>query len=103
MRKMWMIGVVTLAMVVFGGRAEAGGAAGKPTNCVVLPSVSGWAAVCVWDSTGGSWIYNSNEWKPAQYDFTVPEWSRWYWVGVYDFATDSWLTGTWVAHFKTAG
>jgi hypothetical protein len=71
----------------------------KPTDTCVFPAVPGWAGIRVWDATAGAWVVSETRWQPTSFDFSVPQWNRWYWIGLWDFATGQWVSGQWLAHF----
>ncbi|MDH3981379.1 MAG: hypothetical protein OES84_00590 [Kiritimatiellaceae bacterium] len=77
-----------------------GGQIGLPLERLAIPSVDGSHLVCVWDESAGTWlksfeIYNHS----GSYDFQLPEWGKWYWVGLWDEASNSYVFSKWIGHF----
>ena len=79
---------------VFGGQVSI------PRERIALPQVSGNHLVCVWDETAGVWLESFKSYDhTGTYDFQVPEWGRWYLVGLWDSAAGAYVFGKWVGHF----
>ncbi|VGO14793.1 hypothetical protein PDESU_03362 [Pontiella desulfatans] len=78
------------------------GTVGKPTEHLALPEVSGGHLVCIWDQTAGAWIGGFESYDHSgTYNFAVPEWGRWYWIGLWDEAKGEYVYSKWIGHFLT--
>ena len=90
------------AILIWAGANTYSGEVGLPTEKLALPVVQGNHLVCIWDDASGDWMgdfvsYNHE----GVYDFAVPEWGRWYWVGLWDDVAGEYVFGKWVGHFPT--
>lgn len=92
---------VCLAVVLFVVCASAfAGQVGLPLEKLALPEVQGNHLICVWDQGAGAWVsgfesYDHN----GVYDFQLPEWGKWYWVGLWDEVAGEYVYGKWIGHF----
>ncbi len=78
------------------------GVAGLPRERVAIPVVEGSHLVCVWDEGAGEWLGEFEAYDHAgTYEFQLPEWGKWYWVGLWDEATGEYVFGKWIGHFLT--
>jgi len=78
------------------------GDAGLPTERLALPVVQGNHLICIWDDTAGEWLGEFSTYDHAgTFDFPVPEWEKWYWVGLWDDQTGEYVFGKWIGHFQT--
>ena len=76
------------------------GTVGLPTERIALPEIQGECQVCVWDEAAGEWMQTSEAYDHSgSYNFQLPEWDQWYWVGVMDAETGEYLFGKWVGNF----
>jgi len=76
------------------------GTVGLPTERIALPQIQGEHQVVVWDETAGEWLQVSEDYDHSgAYDFQLPEWDQWYWVGVLDVETGEYVFGKWVGNF----
>ncbi len=88
-------------LLIVGGNAVAG-VVGLPAERVALPAVQGEHLVCIWDETAGAWLQAFESYDHAgNYNFQLPEWGRWYWVGLWDSSSGSYVFGKWIGHFVT--
>lgn len=92
--------MTTLVMFVLLATAFAG-QIGKPLERLALPDVSGSHLVCIWDETAGAWMNPNHEVYDLSgtYDFQLPEWNRWYWIGLWDVAKGEYVYEKWIGHF----
>ncbi|MEE9368642.1 MAG: hypothetical protein V3V05_07220 [Pontiella sp.] len=78
------------------------GLVGLPKEKVALPIVQGSHLVCVWDEAAGNWLSGFENYDhTGVYDFQIPEWGTWYWIGLWDEAAGEYVVGKWIGHFKT--
>jgi len=93
--------VLILFMLIAGITAFAG-QVGLPTEQIALPDVQGNFLVCLWDDATGSWAgpFISYD-HTGSYRFEVPEWGKWYWIGLWDQANEQYVFAKWIGHFKT--
>jgi hypothetical protein len=97
MKKLLML----IAVLVLSGKAWSG-LVGLPTERLVLPAVEGSHLVCIWDETAEAWVKDFESYdQSGQYEFLVPEWGRWYWIGLWDEAAGEYVFGKWIGHFIT--
>ena len=79
------------------------GQVGLPTERLALPpTTAGNYLVCIWNESVGQWesgfeVYD----KSGSYNFTVPSWNNWYWIGLWDESAGKYVYGKWVGHFLT--
>lgn len=79
-----------------------GGVVGLPTEEIALPAVQGDHLVCIWDEEAQEWLHAFEDYDHAgSYGFQLPEWGKWYWIGLWDEAAGDYVFGKWVGHFKT--
>jgi hypothetical protein len=93
---------ITVAVMMLIGVCAYAGQVGLPEERLALPDVQGDHLVCIWDEAAGSWhtgftSYNHN----GSYSFQVPEWGRWYWIGLWDETNEEYVYGKWIGHFLT--
>lgn len=78
------------------------GQVGRPTEMIALPAVQGNHLVCIWDETAGQWLQDFESYEhEGTFQFQVPEWGKWYWIGLWDEAAGDYVFGKWVGHFPT--
>lgn len=92
--------IITTAILMMVCSLVFGGQVGLPKERLVLPEVSGQHLVCVWDDAAGTWLgsfeaYDNN----GVYEFQLPEFGKWYWVGLWDSSKSEYVFGKWVGHF----
>lgn len=93
--------IVTAVLLFMCGFGFAG-SVGLPFERLALPEVSGRHLVCVWDDAAGTWLGTFDTYDhQGIYDFQVPEWGRWYWVGLWDSAKGEYVFGKWIGHFAS--
>ncbi|MGE4488125.1 MAG: hypothetical protein AB7E95_01120 [Kiritimatiellales bacterium] len=96
MKKPW----IGLAVTVIAGLVQAGSVS-LPTEHIAIPLVSGTATIKVWDVEDQRWIFSTTSEQPTKFEFEVPEWDKWYWVGVWDHTAGKYVLGRWIGHEKT--
>ena len=78
-----------------------GGTIGLPVERLAMPVVSGDHLVCIWDAEANAWLQSFEQYDHAgTYDFKVPEWGRWYWVGLWDSDRGEYVFGKWIGYFS---
>lgn len=94
----------TLALIGFVVCMNAfSGQVGLPREHLALPAVAqGEYQVCIWDEAAGDWLGGFVSYgHEGSFDFNVPEWGRWYWIGLWDVTNEEYVFGKWIGHFKT--
>ena len=93
-----------LAIIIFAicATVSADPVVGLPTERIALPAVQGTHWVCIWDQAADDWYtafatYDNN----GEIVFQVPEWGKWYWIGLWDEANEQYVFSKWVGHFIT--
>ncbi len=77
------------------------GEVGLPCEVLALPEIEGDCLVCIWDEASGSWLQDFEQYDHAGvFDFEVPAWGQWYWVGLWDMAAGEYVFGKWIGHFQ---
>lgn len=93
--------ILALFLLLFGLNSFSGDI-GLPRELLALPQVQGRHLVCIWDKNAGSWLKSFEAYDhTGVYDFQVPEWDQWYWVGLWDESIGDYVFGKWVGHFPT--
>ncbi|HEY5653967.1 MAG TPA: hypothetical protein VIR63_06335 [Pontiella sp.] len=98
-----MIKRLVLAAVFFTGVSAYALQVGLPIERLALPEFEGEHLVCVWDEAAQDWhtafvTYNHN----GSLDFQVPEFGKWYWVGIWNETTGEYAFGKWIGHFPAS-
>lgn len=76
------------------------GQIGKPIERLALPDVQGGHLVCIWDESAAEWYQgHANYDHVGTFDFQLPEWNRWYWIGLWDESKGEYVYGKWIGHF----
>ena len=84
------------------GLSALAGTVGVPEEEVALPLVEGSHLVCVWDTTAENWVQDFVDYdNSGSFDLQVPEWGKWYWIGLWDSVNQRYVFGRWIGHFKT--
>jgi hypothetical protein len=93
--------VLILALLALVGNIR-GGVVGLPREHVALPVVQGDHLICIWDETAGAWLKGFERYNHAgSYSFQLPQWGRWYWIGLWDESAGRYVFGKWIGHFIT--
>ncbi|MBN2783927.1 MAG: hypothetical protein JXR25_03810 [Pontiellaceae bacterium] len=92
--------VLALILALVCGTAYCG-EVGLPLERIALPEVgSGGCLVCIWDESAGAWLQGFEAYDHAgAYDFQLPSWNRWYWIGLWDESAGKYVFGKWIGHF----
>ena len=95
MKKMILVSM----LFVFCGTVFSG-EIGLPTERIALPVLEGNLQVCIWDNTAGEWreIFENYD-HSGVYNFQLPEWDQWYWVGFWDASNGNYAFGKWIGNF----
>ena len=76
------------------------GNVGLPLEQIALPVVQGSYMVCIWSDEAGDWLRAHESYDHAgTYEFQVPAWGKWYWIGLWDEQTGEYVFGKWIGHF----
>lgn len=93
---------IILALMMLKAVATYAGQVGLPVEKLALPELQGDYLVCIWDNTANNWYTDFTSYDHAgSLSFQVPEWGKWYWVGLWDEANGKYVFGKWVGHFVT--
>ena len=91
--------IIAILTLIVCGKAMAG-QVGLPTEQLAMPAVSGDYLICVWDETSQQWLQSFENYDhTGTYDFQVPAWGNWYWVGLWDADKGEYVFSKWVGHF----
>jgi hypothetical protein len=90
-------------LVMLTGLTAVAGQVGLPVEQIAFPAVQGNFLVCVWDDAAESWVGSFTPYNnlAGSYRFQVPEWGKWYWIGLWDQAKEQYVFAKWIGHFKT--
>ena len=92
-----ILGIIILASC---GTAFAQQTIGLPTERIALPAVQGSHLICIWDHTADAWYTAFVPYDhTGQVVFQVPEWGKWYWIGLWNESSGEYAFGKWVGHF----
>lgn len=99
--KKTILSLVMLVMLVMCGNVWCG-QLGLPREQIALPAVQGNHLICIWDETAEQWyqVHQSYD-HSGSYTFELPEWGKWYWIGLWDEASGEYVYGKWIGHFLT--
>lgn len=93
---------ISLALLVACGHVW-GGELGLPEEQIALPAVQGDFLVCIWDESLGDWVQAHQAYdQSGSLNFQLPAWGKWYWIGLWDSASQQYVFGKWVGHFLTS-
>ncbi|MDF7806270.1 hypothetical protein P4E94_02400 [Pontiellaceae bacterium B12219] len=94
--KKQLISLVLLLLLVNAFAGEVG----KPLERLALPEVQGSHLVCIWDESAGAWLQGFEGYDlSGTYEFQLPEWNRWYWIGLWDETKGEYVYEKWIGHF----
>ena len=78
------------------------GEMGLPIERFAFPPVTGSHLICIWDESAETWLHDWVAYdESGSYDFQVPAWNKWYWVGLWDEVNGEYVYGKWIGHFLT--
>ncbi|MCF7863810.1 MAG: hypothetical protein K9L89_03360 [Kiritimatiellales bacterium] len=78
------------------------GQVGAPLERIAFPATQGSHLVCIWDQSAGNWLRDFETYgNQGSYSFQVPEWGKWYWIGLWDVTNGRYVFGKWIGHFMT--
>ena len=79
-----------------------GGQVGLPEEQVALPVVQGDYLICIWDEASDQWFQEHQVYDhTGVYKMKLPEWGKWYWIGLWDSVKEEYVFGKWIGHFLT--
>lgn len=91
--------MILVLMMLLGASAYAGQIA-LPVEHLALPELQGDYLVCIWDETANGWYTDFASYdQKGSISFQVPEWGKWYWVGLWDNVNGRYVFGKWIGHF----
>ncbi|VGO21241.1 hypothetical protein [Pontiella sulfatireligans] len=89
------------SLLILAGISTHAGTVGLPLERMSIPAVTGDYSICIWDDSASDWY---TEFAPYDgsgfFNFQVPEWDNWYWIGLWDAKSESYIFGKWIGHFK---
>jgi hypothetical protein len=89
-----------LAIMVLESIGAYAGQVSLPEERLALPEVQGSHLLCIWDEAANDWYAGF-----ASYDhsgllsFQLPEFGKWYWIGLWDEQAGDYVFGKWIGHF----
>jgi len=93
--------VIMLLLLLVCGYAR-GGTVGLPDEQIALPAVQGNYLVCIWDDSVGNWMQSHQVYDlSGSFNFKLPSWGKWYWIGLWDSNSKQYVFGKWIGHFLT--
>jgi len=95
--------VISLLLLLVCGYSW-GGELGLPEEQIALPSVEEQGAylVVLWDDSIGGWIQSHQDYDfSGSFNFQLPAWGKWYWIGLWDVNAGQYVFGKWIGHFLT--
>ena len=95
--------IITVLMIVLVSSKAFSGQIGLPLERLALPpTTAGNYLVCVWDESATKWVKSFEYYDHSgSYDFQVPSWNNWYWIGLWDESAEKYVYGKWIGHFLT--
>jgi hypothetical protein len=67
---------------------------------MVFPATTGTNLVCTWSDSDDAWVRNHYILETNNVvEFQVPAWNQWYWTGVWEVDTGSYVYEKWTGHF----
>lgn len=92
---------LALAIILIGSHVW-GGELGLPEEQIALPSVQGDYLVVIWDDSLGDWVNDHLTYDHSgTFNFQLPSWGKWYWIGLWDANSEQYVFGKWIGHFLT--
>ena len=74
---------------------------GLPLERLAVPILPDSGYVCVWDQSAEAWAGYYPYDNSGTVEFQVPAWDRWYWIGIWNDSTKSYVYSKWIGHFLT--
>ncbi|MEN7973468.1 MAG: hypothetical protein ABFR47_06500 [Verrucomicrobiota bacterium] len=91
---------LVLVLAIMAGLGVNAGQLSLPAERLALPEVQGSHLVCIWDAAANDWHSGFASYDHSgSLDFQVPEWGKWYWVGLWDEQAGEYVFGKWIGHF----
>ena len=92
---------ISLILLLICGRVW-GGELGLPEEQIALPAVQGDFLVCIWDDYSEDWVHGHLTYDHSgSFNFQLPSWEKWYWIGLWDPNSQQYVFGKWIGHFLT--
>ena len=89
-----------LAIMILAGMHAFAGNISLPQEHLAVPDVTGNHLVCIWDETANDWHAEFSSYdQSGSVSFLLPEWGKWYWIGLWDEQAGEYVFGKWVGHF----
>jgi hypothetical protein len=67
---------------------------------MAFPATTGTNLVCTWSDSDDAWVANHYILDTNNVaEFQAPSWDQWYWVGVWEVDTGSYVYGMWIGNF----
>ena len=89
-----------LAIMILAGMSAVAGTVSLPQENLALPEVNGSHLVCIWDEAANDWFTEFVSYDHSgSVSFQLPEWGRWYWIGLWDEQSGEYVFGKWIGHF----
>jgi len=93
--------IILMIMLAVSGTVWSG-QIGLPVEQIALPDVQGSHLVCIWNESAGTWLQAHQSYdQSGAFTFQLPEWGKWYWIGLWDQSSGRYVFGKWIGHFLT--
>ena len=88
------------AVMMFVGLGIQAGQVSLPEERLALPEVQGGHLICIWDEAAQDWYAGFESYNHSGLlSFQLPEWGKWYWIGLWDEGAGEYVFGKWIGHF----
>ena len=91
---------IVLGIMMFAGLCVQAGQISLPEERLAIPEVLGNHLICIWDEAANDWYTDFTSYDhTGSLNFQLPEWGKWYWVGLWDEQAGEYVFGKWIGHF----
>lgn len=91
-----------LALIVIVGLGAHAGQVSLPVERLAIPNLQGNLLVCIWDEAADDWHADFTNYDDSGLlSFQLPEWGKWYWIGLWDEQAGEYAFGKWIGHFPS--
>ena len=92
-----------LALMIIAGLGAHAGQVSLPVERLAVPDVQGSHLVCIWDEVANDWHTDFTSYDDSGLlSFQLPEWGKWYWIGLWDEQAGEYVFGKWIGHFPSS-
>ena len=90
---------VVLVLMMLTSLGAYAGQVSLPIERLALPEVQGNHLVVVWDEAASDWYAEHADYDHSgSLSFQLPEWGKWYWIGLWDEQAGEYVFGKWIGH-----